>query len=219
LVKVEGALQHCPLCGTKLTENQSSERSSYPKYETGGLNTALALSVFWTKVFPCILVGAFLIPSLLTIITGEGNLWVNSQTLGIASAWVLVRYTLMSQMHKGKKFLLQIANISLALFIIDKITNQKGWALNYAIPVLLIASTLAMLFVVYKNKRLWSDYAVYLLTLIFLGFFPCFLYVINVTRLLWPSALAAGFAAAALIAIYGFLDKKFLSFFHRRLHF
>jgi len=197
----------------------TNARRSYPEYKSGIISSSMIFHIFWSKIFPCIIVGAFLIPSLVTIFTGKGSLLVNSQTLGIASAWVLVRYTFMSQLHKGKKFLIQIFNASLLLYILDQITLQKGWALNYAIPGLIMVSTLAMLCVVYKNKKLWSDYAVYLLTLIFLGFLPFGLYFVKATKLFWPGAVSAGFALIVLIIVYFFLDKNFKSFFNRRLHF
>lgn len=165
------------------------------------------------------MIGIFLIPSLVILLTGREDFWMYRQTLGIASAWVLVRYTFLSKMHRGKKFLLQIANLSLVLFIIDHAGSAGGWSVNYAIPFLLLCSSMVMLYVVYKHKKLWSDYAVYVMSLILLSFLPCFLYVIRVSSLLWPSAVSAGTALTTLIVIYGFLDKNFRSYFNRRLHF
>ncbi len=217
-VTVEASLQECPLCGKKLTNTRLSVPRSYPAYALHN-KSSYYFQLFWKTLVPLMFIGAFLIPSLITLLTGEGDLWLNRETLGIASAWVLVRYTFLSRMHMGKKFLLQIMNISLALFIFDHVGEARGWSVNYVIPFMLICSTLAMMYIVYKRKRLWSDYAVYVMTLIFLGFLPSFLYLIRVTSLLWPSAAAAGFAIVSLIAVYFFLDKNFRSYFNRRLHF
>lgn len=218
-VHVESGVSKCPLCSRRLASLEDQSAGSYPKYDSKGVRAAWAMSIFWTKILPCIVIGAFLMPSLIKAFTGRGHLLLSAETLGIAIAWIMVRYTFMSRMHLGKKFLLQMANVSVGLYLIDQLTGGLGWALNYVIPLMLTLSNLAMMVVVYKNKKLWNDYAVYLITLIVLGFLPGTLYLVKVNSLLWPSAIAAGFALMTIIAVYGFLDKSFKSYFHRRLHF
>ncbi len=210
----------CPLCGGRIHYGKEAEIKSklYPNYQKKSdlLNN---FNFFIRRILPILLIGVFLVPTVLTIITGEGDLWLNGETLGIGFAWVFIRYTWLSRLHLGKKFLIQLTNISLLLYLIDNLTGNQGWALDYVIPLLLMLSSLSLLTLVYRRHRLWSDYTAYVLTLLFLGFLPCGLYVLSFTSRLWPSLLSALVNLAALIMVYLFLDKGFRSQFNRRLHF
>jgi hypothetical protein len=219
-VSLPGHPEVCPLCGRQIqyAKDAPSVSRLYPVYQKErGLGNHWQF--FVRRVLPVLLIAFFLAPTLLTLITGKGDVWLDGETLATGFAWVLIRYTWMSRLHLGKKFLIQLANVSLLLYLVDNLTGCQGWALDYAIPLLLTLSSLSLLTLVYRRRRLWSDYAGYVLALLFLGFLPWGLYLLSFSSRLWPSLLSAAANLAAFVAVYFFLDKGFRSHFNRRLHF
>lgn len=216
-VNVSTTRKTCPLCGNFL-ENSSNEEvlTSYPPYEPVVRKRNIFLRIL---LFIC-LVGSS-ISVVVNLLNYNGQLWSLDVIVGAIYIWILFKSTILSKRPIAGKLVIQMIFISLVLGVIDYVSNKtliNSWAISYAIPALSIATTISIIIVLLIKRMRYSDYVLYFIETIFLGFVPLVFYLFKLTNILWPSLSAAGLSLVTILGMIIFADRQTKDELKKRFH-
>lgn len=213
-VDVSTSRKTCPLCGEILkgdSDNQSLEL--FPKYQEPiirinfVLRTLLFLAI--TSIIASLLVNLIVTPN---------NWWSIYVVISIMYLWVLLRNTIMARGNIGGKLLLQMIAVSILVIVVEKKSGSSGWALEYVVPFLIIATIFSIIIIILSKQMLYSDYIIYLIIAIIMAFIPIILYWSQVITVFWPSITAAAVALATILGMIIFADRATKDELKKRFH-
>lgn len=215
-VYVDTERKTCPLCGSVLEGNENESTSvGYPKYQQlpKKKNYVLRTFVFLT-------ITGILVCALINFLTYSETpvLWAAYPIIGSIYMWILIRFTIISRKNASFKLLIQMITLSLVVYGIDYFTKNEGWALNYVVPFLSIASTLMIAIILMARKMKFGEYIFNLFASIILGFIPFILWITKVCTVSWPSFTAAVVSIVTLIGMIIFADKEIKEEFKKRFN-
>lgn len=216
-VKVSTTRKTCPLCGNFLEIiNDGPVLTTYPSHQPLVQKRNLFL-----RILAFILIVSSLISLLINLIYNKDNLWSFYIIGGSIYLWILFKSTILSKTPIAKKLIIQMIVISLVVALIDYVSDKKlinGWSVSYVIPVLSFVTTVANIIVIMIKRMKYSDYILYFLGTIFLGFVPMILYLLKVTNILWPSLSAACLSLVTIIGMIVFGDRQTKDEIKKRFH-
>ncbi len=215
-VTLGGQLSRCPLCLKALQfESDHTGESLYPVYNNGIEKKNLKFKIF---LFLSIVVCSIL--TLVNILTFQiaPILWFIYVLIIVIYLWIFIGHTIKSKRSIGSKILLQTLGASFLLFAIDLNSGYGKWSVNIVIPVIVMVGILFITFKMSTRKMQWNEYIGYTISMILVGFIPIILFLIGVSNILWPSAVAALFSVLAIVGMFIFADKRFKNEFIRRFH-
>ena len=216
-LNVNSIRKTCPLCGQLLNDNKenSIDYYLYPRYthEEKKANIVLKIVLFFSIV-------AIFIAVVINILTYKNSrsLWSIYVILGIWYGWILLRFTIMSRRNIAGRLLLQMLATSAVVIGIEKVSHGSGWALEYVIPFICIATTQAIVIILVSKKMRYNDYLLYLFVAILISFVPIILYWSGIVQVLWPSISAAGVALITIMGMLIFADRATKDEFKKRFH-
>lgn len=212
---VDARLRNCPLCGEYLSDTVYRGYEAYPKYEETAEKKSMG---FFTKlmIFLSVIVG--LVCVFINILTWKNYLWSGFVVAGILYLWLFVAHTVLSKTSVGMKILIQLIIVSLAIYVIERVSPAGHWALDYVIPFVIMCATLVMIIFSLVKRMHWRDYVLYLLMVVALGFVPIVLFAFGLAQVVWPSATAALFSLLTLIGMIIFADKEIKNETKKRFH-
>lgn len=220
-VKVKNAAARCPLCGERLTEkapagqNDAPCENSYPVIieHFYRYNFWLRLAAFASAagVLSCVLA------DLLT--SGDFRLgWSVIVVVGVCYVWLTCAYSLRSAGNFTLHYSLQIACISIILFIIDAYAGFHRWSLNYAVPALLFAATLVISVLICVKYMRYNDYLFCQLVIGVFGLVPLVFVPLKAVTVRWPSLTTGIFSLIALGGTCIFADRSVKNELKKRFH-
>lgn len=216
-VFIDESLHCCPLCRRDVGDIAAGlENSRYPGYGAANLQFR---QKFQKKVLLFLVITVISICLLINMFSGMSTPWFLYVACPLLYALLLVNNTILSKMHTGAKILLQIAGVSVLLFLLDLGSGYIRWSVNIVIPFLFVAGTFLITIIMLKKRMLWSEYIGYVIALIFLGFLPVLLYLTGVSDKLWASAVSALYSLLTTIGMLLFSNKQFKNELVRRFHF
>ncbi|WDV44943.1 DUF6320 domain-containing protein [Clostridiaceae bacterium M8S5] len=213
-VNIDDSQVRCPLCHKKLEGQIENEDRQYPQYNLEKIQK----KNYRSKVFSFIVIIVISVCTLINLLNYNGLLWSFYVIFPLGYVWLSIRNTIISNMHYGVKILLQLIGLSFMLFMVDITNGQFSWSVDIVIPLLIITSIFIMTIIIYTIPMLWSEYIGYLFIIMFIGLIPIVLYLTNIAKILWPSAVSALYTLLTLIGMFIFSDKKLKNEFVRRFH-
>ncbi len=213
-VEVETDTGTCPLCHEKL--EKSTERIYPPRSKMIGKDT---LSIF-TKIYFFTAVVITGIVGLINYVTMGRFTWSVIVFAGILYSFVLIRNTIIAHSNVSSKLFLQAVFMCILLYIIDANTKTGSelWSLNYAIPFVIVSTTVTSTLVAVFNLKKWRDYTMYVFVNLLLGVTPIILSLFTEITVLWPSILSCMFSAFVLIGMLLFYKKKLTNELKKNFH-
>ena len=205
----------CPLCGQILIDNNQDNKydNLYPAYEYPNKTINIALRIL---LFISIITIAVSIT--INALTFVGSYWSIYVVLGILYAWILMKTTILSHQNIALRLIIQLIALSIVTYAIELVSVSSGWALEYVIPSLCIATTTAIgLIMLFKPIR-YSDYVSYLFIAILISWIPLVFYFTEIINILWPSVAAASFSLTVIMGMITFTDRATKDELKRRLH-
>ena len=100
------------------------------------------------------------------------------------------------------------------------ITNQgnySNWSINYVIPFILLTTLTSINLLIVCNKKSFSNYIGYCLWTSILLTTYHLLYIFNVTKVLWTSAMCFAYGITTIIALFFFGGKATIQELRKRL--
>ncbi len=221
-VHVANETRYCPLCGQLLTAGGSGKaneqgivcNNTYPVIAESffGYNFWLRFAVFisYTTAITCLLVDYF---------TSSGRLgWSIIVLVGIAYVWVTVTWSLRSMRNFAFRYGVQIVSIGIVLYIIDSLSGNTGWSLDYAIPFFLILATFAITLLILLKRVGRGEYLLCQLVIGAFGLVPLILLPFGVQSVAWPSVASGAYALITLGSTVLFADRYVGQELKKRFH-
>ncbi|WP_042470525.1 DUF6320 domain-containing protein [Bacillus ndiopicus] len=215
-VTLDGQPLRCPLCLKVLSYELNIPRQSlYPIY-----NNEVAKKSFISKLILCLSIISCSICMLINIL-----IFKKDSTLSFIYVLVVIfcllipiSHTIKSKRNIGSKIVSQTFGASLAFFVIDFNFGYERWSVNVFIPFIIIISILFSILKMLLEKKMMNEYFWYSLVMVFIGFIPMLLFALNVSNLIWPSAVAALLSTLAFVGNFIFAGKHFKDELIRRFH-
>lgn len=214
-VNVDTYRKTCPLCGQILhdDENNREYENLYPDYEFPNRKVNLVMRIL---LFASI--SSIGIALMVNILTFSGSYWSFYVILGVLYAWILLRITIISRKNIADKLLIQLFALSILTYGVELISESSGWALEYVVPFLCIATTIAIVIIIMIKPMRYSDYVSYFLIIFLISWVPLILYFSSVINIAWPSVTAASFSLMILFGMITFADRATKDELKKRFH-
>jgi len=155
---------------------------------------------------------------LINIMTYRGVLWSFIVTGTIMFLWATVAYPLLMKRSIGHIIIVDAVSASLYMFIIEIVTQTRGWGLTYVTPFLLIGSTVIITSIILMKRLQWREYTVYQTVMVILGFLPVIFSVSGLVAVSWPSIASAFYSFLTFTGMYVFGHKKYRNELKKRFH-
>lgn len=215
-VYIDESVSKCPLCQGGVNRNTKPQNLLYPDYininNISRRHFILKLELF----IAMLIIGACLFINLLT---NTKHLWFLYIIGPVLYILLLVNHTILAKAHIGTKILLQVLGISSVLLMTDLVSGYYRWSVNIVIPLLFIATILAVTLMIFIKKKLWDDYVGYIIVYSFLGLIPILLYSVGVSDSIWASAASALYSTITIGILFLIPGWNFKNEFVRRFHF
>lgn len=101
--------------------------------------------------------------------------WAALCNAGIVYIWVTVLYSIYKNINIAGHVLIQTIAISILTLYIDYKLGFKGWALNIAIPIMIIIANITMLILTIVSYKKYIKYAIYQLIIVIFSMLPVLL--------------------------------------------
>ena len=127
------------------------------------------------KIFRIALLISIIIAGLLIMInklTTPDVHWAALANCGIIYVWITVFYSIKRSSNIAAHVLLQMLAITGVTLYIDKMTGERGWSVQLAIPIILIVANVTMLILTIISYKKYIKYAIYQLMIVLVSFIP-----------------------------------------------
>jgi hypothetical protein len=213
-VNIENPVEHCPLCYSVLTQyNSEPEVLSYPDL----IEQAEKYNIIYRiLLFLSITVGGGCLT--INILTYVDYWWSFIVIANILYMWVTIGTAIRKHTRIGFNILIQAISLSALLIIIDYFAGNNHWALNYAVPLLLVTAMLSITIIIIVKRIALNRFILYFFLIALLGFIPVILLAFNVVTVAWPSIASAFYSAISLVSIFIFADNATKIELKKRFH-
>lgn len=211
-VTVKGDWKHCPLCHTKL-EQQDGKRMASPYPDT-------PLRFDKQKATKILLLASFLIiiASFLLGLLWKGRVQgLQGALFGIMTMWLVVLIIIRKRRNLIKSIFYLLISLSLLCAYYDYVIGWTGWSTTYAVPIICGSAILAMFLTIRFVKIKTGDYILYLMAAALVGLVPILFLFLDWVRTPWPAWISFGLSFMMLILIFLFHGKEIKKEFQKRM--
>ena len=158
--------------------------------------------------------------TIVNLCTSNRYLWCLIVMVGIIYSWITVIYSVHRNINIASNVVLQTIAISVLTLCIDYILGYQGWAINLAIPIIIIVANVTILVLTIVSVRRYYKYAIYQLILSVLSFIPLIILLAFdgiITRPIF-TIIASSIAAFTLVMSLILCGRNIVEELDRRLH-
>ena len=158
--------------------------------------------------------------TIVNLCTSTRYLWCLIVMVGIIYSWITVIYSVHRNINIASNVVLQTIAISALTLCIDYILGYQGWAINLAIPIIIIVANVTILVLTIVSVRRYYKYAIYELILSVLSFIPLIILLAFdgiITRPIF-TIIASSIAAFTLVMSLILCGRNIVEELDRRLH-
>ena len=223
-VSVNNDRKKCPLCYQILEDdNKPMDYQPYPKKkikEKMSLVTKILLFVSLVAVIASIVVNIY------TFNNEHPLYWCVLVVVGVPYIWLSVRYVILSRGNIPTKIFSQslstmvlVVLVELCVCLVTRVNRETMWSLNYALPSLLMATSIGMFVLATVKKEFYCDSIMYLFILSLLeGVYFLFYQLGLCFYIKWMALATIGTGVITLIAMFVFHFKDTTEEFKKRFH-
>lgn len=175
------------------------------------LATGIMLIISMAIAITCVIVN---------LCTSTRYLWCLIIIAGIAYTWITVIYSVNRNVNIGSSVTLQFIIISLLTLFIDYIFDYRGWAINLAIPIIIIVANVTMLILTIVSVNRYYKYAIYQLIIFLFSIVPLIIYFSfdNIITMPIFTIISSSITLFTFIISLILCGKNILAELDRRLH-
>jgi hypothetical protein len=105
------------------------------------------------------------------------------------------------------------------IFAIDFLTGNRGWAVDYVVPFLIISGSAAISILSIIQPFKYTEYLIYLLITALLGLIPLAMLISGVAKVFWPNAICVLYSLLTVLGVAFFTGRRFRLEIKKKLHF
>ena len=210
-VHIRSDSKNCPLCQRPLRDGESEQfypsiTSVYKEHED-----------FFKKTLFLSAASAIVTTAINALFPSRG-FWSLRVILGLASFWVFLLLVINKRDNIAKHITYQVVFITIGCVVWDFFTGWKGWSLDYVFPIVCVIAVASM-FILARVMQLGPrDYVVCLIADAFFGILPLVFYLLNLTKVVFPSIVGSALSLLSLVSIIIYQWSTIRLEFSRRFH-
>lgn len=147
-----------------------------------------------------------------------GVKWSLIAAAGMAYAAMTLRYSILRSANLAFKLVIQSLGMQAMLWAVDWLTGNRGWAVNYAIPGVIMFDVAAVAGLMVFSRLNWQSYFMYQIAVTVFSFMPLILIWAGVVTRPWMTVAAAVMAVILLVCTALFGDRNVKDELIRRFH-
>lgn len=157
---------------------------------------------------------------IVNVCTSTKYLWCLLVIVGIIYSWITVLYSIHTNVNIGSNVTIQALAISVLTLCIDFILGYKGWAINIAIPIIIMVANVTILILTFVSVSRYYKYAVYQLIIFVLSIIPLIIYYVFNGVIVKPILMIISSSIAVFTFIISLIlcGKNIMEELDRRLH-
>lgn len=203
----------CPLCKCVVEQDENS-RNIYPdiRFQVQKLHLAVRIFLFIAIILEVLLV-------YLNQKYYNGTWWSVITGAGFAYVYFLARFVVLNDNagYRTKLFTLIFFGI-LYVILIDYIIGYHGWSVNFVLPGGLLFVDVAIVALMFINRRNWQSYIMLEIAMIFLSAIPLFLMRFDIVTETFISGLAFAVSVFVFLGTFIIGDRRARIELKRRFH-
>lgn len=174
-VEILDPTEKCPFCHWVLDKDISDKKAMYPD-----ARIMFRRFHFLENLLLFVSIIAFAIVAAINYMVDPDFLWSAVVGLGLIYANVILRFAVIGKSgYQFKTISLMVIAIGL-LIVIDYLTGNHGWALNFVFPSAIILLDLGILILMIINRRNWQSYMMIQILAILISLVPVILFFVGV---------------------------------------
>ncbi|MFA5410180.1 MAG: DUF6320 domain-containing protein [Bacilli bacterium] len=214
-VVIENNLINCPLCKQKLLKRNETPENDFPIQKAPKEDTGKRIMKLLVFIFIA-LIGANVV---LNLSFSFKLIWAPYSIVALFYAYLLIRAAMKSYKNIGTIVMLNVSMLSIISLILDIILGFTRWSLNYAIPIIILAGTIALVIFTCIRPTRFLAYFIYMLMIALFGLTMLILLWARLVTVKAPSIITAFVSLMVIIGMFIFGDKKTENEFVKRFHF
>lgn len=177
-------------------------------------------SNFIIKILAFISIIVSIICVVINVCTSTKYLWCLLVIVGIIYSWITVLYSIYRNVNIASNVTIQAVAISLLTLCIDFIIGYKGWAINIAIPIIIMVANVTILVLTFVSVNRYYKYAIYQLLIFILSIIPLMIYYVYNGIIIKPIFMIISSSIAVFTFIISLIlcGKNIMEELDRRLH-
>lgn len=144
------------------------------------------------KILVGVSIGIALMLLLINKLTTPRIPWAALANAGILYSWITVIYSIRKNVNIAGHVLLQTIALSILTVYIDYKLGRKGWAINIAIPIMIMIANITMLVLTIVSYKKYMKYAFYQLIIVLFSMLPVILVTEHIVQDKTLSVIASG---------------------------
>lgn len=211
--------KQCPVCFDELEINEENTKAINIYPTTKVYDNVANKNLFLTRLFLFMTISIASTCLFINFLTSTEVMWSYVVLVSMLYIWILVKHTIISKRGIFEKVLFQFLGILGVIMMTNFVAgSEQSWFWNYVVPSASLATTTALVFVVFVNtKRADFLLSFFLMSLVLITTSIILLTtgtdtfrLLNLINLLYTGLFALG------IIIFGFKTLK--RAFHKTLH-
>lgn len=203
----------CPLCGGQLEGEPEPDSRMFP-------DCTREYSVIdrGFRVFTFICIALVLISLAVNFVFPTEIFWAGFVTAAIACMWVLSAVALQKRRNLLKNTLYQMILLCGVFVLWDFLTGYKGWSLDYAVPIVILAAFPILTVMVRLLKSPVSYYMIYYILACGIGILPMIFLAAGLVKMRIPSVLCGTVSVLILAGFIIFQSRNFWEEIRKKMH-
>lgn len=211
-VKIQNDFARCPLCDMQTVKTDDEFSLDYPYVKSRfGRKLLVRLITFCTVV----LIAASL---LVDHLVPTDSKWAFITAAALVYGWISAINVLWRIPNPASIIFCQLISAGLFCFAVDFVTGFYRWSVNYVVPSLIIAASLALTIMITVRPQKYRVYVIYQLITAVLGVLSILLWVLGYSKVEWPTEAAAFISVLCFLAVTFFSARKTENELKKRFH-
>ena len=204
--------ERCPLCHSILKQTEDLE-NMYPevRYRFRRMDFISRLYLFIAILIEAILVG-------INIMNYNGIWWFIITGLVLLYGYIVLRYAVIGKSGYRSKSMILILLFIILSIVIDYVSGNKGWALDYLLPLAIIGTDIALIVLMIYNRKNWQSYICLQLLMVLCSLIPIALYLLGLEKQINLAILPMAVSAALFLGTIILGDRRAHTELKRRFH-
>lgn len=204
--------ERCPLCHSILKQTEDLE-NMYPevRYRFRRMDFISRLYLFIAIVVEAILFA-------INFFNFEEVWWFIITGLILLYGYVVLRYAVIGKSGYRSKSMILILLFIILSIVIDYVSGNKGWALDYLLPLAIIGTDIALIILMIYNRKNWQSYICLQLLMVLCSLIPIALYLLGLEKQINLAILPMAVSAALFLGTIILGDRRARTELKRRFH-
>ena len=212
-INIDTKKEYCPLCLQRTNKNDDCYEKDFPKDIENSTSASSMANRIITFIYLCLLGGYLTINIALNI----KDKWLLYAIIAITYIYCIIRLELKYRKGVGFKVVTNVLLLSTVLFILDKISGNYKWAVNFVIPFLILAGIL-ILVSISAGRVYFKDYISYIFVISALGIGMLIFVLTGIATVKWPSLITIGISILQVVIMFTFVRRKTTDELKKRFH-